>query len=258
MILRIFAISLNTFRESLRSKVLYALLFFAVLLVLITALFGSVTIGDQVKVIKDFGLFSICLFAVAYAVIAGATLLSKELSRKTIYNILAKPVRRAEFLCGKYFGLMAVTWLMILLMALGLSAFCWLLEGRLDLTLLPAYSFIALQLLIVCALTIFFSSLVVTPMLSGAFSLGVFLGGRSSQHLLYFIDNGDLSGGAAKALKTIYYALPHFDLLDVSNSAVYGVSPSLENLLWSLAYSIGYAGVLLVLAAFIFKNREFN
>ncbi|NLF25497.1 MAG: hypothetical protein GX589_07555 [Deltaproteobacteria bacterium] len=143
-------------------------------------------------------------------------------------------------------------------MALGLSAFCWLLEGRFDTALLPAYFTIALQLLIVCSLAIFFSTVVVTPMLSGAFAFGVFLGGRSSQHILYFIDNSQLTGSTAKVLKTIYYTLPHFDLLDLSNHAVYGVYPSLESLLWSSTYSIGYAGVLLVLATFIFKNREFN
>ena len=255
---RVAAIALTTFRESIRSKVLYAFFFFAAVLIAVSSLFGSVTIGDQVKVIKDFGLFSISLFATAYAVIAGAALLNKELSRKTVYNILAKPVRRPEFLCGKYFGLLAMAWLMALLMGAGLSLFCALFEGGADLALLSAYFFIALQLMIVCALAIFFSAAAETPMLSGAFTFAVFLAGRSSAYLLYFVQSGDISGGGAAALKAVYYLLPHFDLLDFSNQAVYGIFPGWQAGGWAAAYAVGYAGALLVLAALLFKRREFN
>jgi Cu-processing system permease protein len=238
--------------------VLYALFFFALLLLCISAFFGAVTIGDQVKIIKDFGLFSMTAFTVAYAVITGASLLHKELSRKTVYNILAKPVRRGEFLCGKYLGMLATVVLMLVIMGAGLILFAACFSGAPDPLLLYACFFIFLQLVIVCACSIFFSAIVVTPMLSGAFSFGLFLAGRSSEYLLYFVSSGGITGIGAKLLRLAYHLLPHLDTLDISNQIVYGRAVGLDFMAWSLAYSAGYAGVLIILAGFIFKRREFN
>jgi ABC-type transport system involved in multi-copper enzyme maturation permease subunit len=111
---------------------------------------------------------------------------------------------------------------------------------------------------IVCACSIFFSAIVVTPMLSGAFSFGLFLAGRSSEYLLYFVSSGGITGIGAKLLRLAYHLLPHLDTLDISNQIVYGRAVGLDFMAWSLAYSAGYAGVLIILAGFIFKRREFN
>ena len=84
---KVMNIALNTVRETIRSKILYSLFFFLILLLAVSAFFGTVTIGDQEKVIKDFGLFALSLFSVLYAVISGSLLLAKELQRKTLYNL---------------------------------------------------------------------------------------------------------------------------------------------------------------------------
>ncbi len=256
--LHIYTIAINTYRESVRSKVLYALFFFAAVLLAISAFFGTVTIGDQIKVIKNFGLFSLTLFSVLYAVIAGAALLHKELTRKTIYNILAKAVERRDFMLGKYFGMLGTVTLMIILMGCALVLFCWPFNAELDLSIGLAVLGIFFQLVIICAVALFFSSIVVTPMLSGAFTFGVFLAGRSTDYLLYFINNGTLSGFSAQILKVTYFLLPHLNWLDQSNAVVHGQTVEAEKILWSLIYSVCYAGVLLVLANFFFKRKEFN
>jgi len=256
--IKIVAIALTTFRESVRSKVLYSVLFFAVVMVLVSALFGTVTIGDQVRVIKDFGLMSVSLFPVAFAVIAGTSLLSKELAKKTIYNILAKPVRRSEFLWGKYFGMLATTIVMALAMGAGLSAFAWVLEGRIDDALFVGYAFSIMELIVVCAAAIFFSSIVVTPLLSGLFTFGVFLAGRSAEYVLFFIKEKSVNGPLATFLRGLYAVLPHLDLMNFSNALVYGKYPPFDYALFCLLYAMGYAGVLLILAGMIFSRREFN
>lgn len=256
---KILIIALNTCRESLRSKVLYSLFFFAIILVAVSALFGSVTIGDQVKVIKDFGLFAISLFSVTYAVIAGSTLLNKELSGKTVYNILSRPVHRGEFLIGKYLGMLATIIIMLLLMGAGFSLFVFLFEWQFNLALLHAYLHILFELIIVCAATIFFSSIVVTPMLSGLFTLGLFLAGRSTSFLLYFTSEEANSGPVLKyLLEALYYLLPHFDQISIINQVVYDKAVPFMQSFWALIYALGYASILLVLASFLFKRREFN
>ena len=255
---KILKIASTTWRESVRSKVLYTLFFFAVALVLLTTLFGAVTVGDQVKVIEDFGLFACSFFTVAYAVIAGAALLHKELQRKTVYNILAKPVRRAEFVIGKYLGMLGTVALMLALLGPALVAYVFLFKGRMDWLILEAVFGILLQLVIVAAVAIFFSAIVVTPLLSGAFTLAVFLAGRSTEYVLYFVKDGSVKGIAAKILEWIYFLLPHLDTMDLANQAVYGVGAPFAQLCWSTLYAVGYAGILLVSAIIIFERRQFD
>ncbi len=258
MFSRIFVIALNTFRESIRSKILYSTIAFAIVVVLISALFGTVTIGDQLLVIKDFGLMSMAVFAVAYTAISGTTLLQKELARKTIYNILAKAVTRGEFLCGKYLGVVATVTAMLLLMGIGLQAFLLIISGTWQNLLPLAYYYIWLELLIVSAAAIFFSTMVVTPMLAGLFTVAFFLSGRSSEFLLYFIEKEPISAFGANILKLLYALLPHLNQLNISNDVVFGAGRSLAHVGYSTLYAFSYVITVLILATVIFRNKEFN
>ncbi len=253
------SIALNTFRELVRGKVLYTTLFFCIAVVLVSSLFGSVTIGDQSMVIKDFGLFSISLFSAAFAVIAGASLLHKELSLKTVFNILAKPVQRWQFLAGKFLGMFLTTLLMIGIMGVLLLAFVFLFERTVDIRLLVSLIYISFEMVIVCAAAIFFSSLVVTPALSGLFTFGFFLAGRSVEYVLYFVKEGMAVGWKAYVLQALYYVLPQLTALNVSSDVVFdGASLlTMARLLWSLLYVVSYACVLLGLASLAFRRREF-
>lgn len=251
-------IAQNTFRELIRGKTLYSILFIAVVTVAVSALFGSVSVGDQLLVVKDFGLFSISLSAVVFAVITGATLLHKELARKTVFNILSKPVQRWEFILGKFLGMYAAQVVFIVLSALILCIFASFYDGHFDSNLLVAASFIALELFIVCASTMLFASLVVTPALNGLFSLGFFLAGRSVDYIQAFLREEFLQGPVNGVLKAVYYLLPHLPKLNVSNDAVFGMLPGLNYTLFAILYTIGYASVLLILASILFGRREFN
>lgn len=257
---KIWAIALTTYRESVRSKVLYTVVFFAFLIIGISSFFGAVTVGDQVKVIKDFGLFSISIFTVAFAVISGATLLSKELAKKTIYNILSKAVHRWEFLIGKYIGMLLTTSVMLALMGVCFVTYLYFFEKQIDYLIIYAIFYNFLELVIVCAAAIFFSSMVVTPVLSGLFTFGIFLAGRSTELLLYFINEGVAQGAMASILKNLNVMLPNLDKLNVANEVVYSNLSAFgfERMIWSSIYAISYAGILLILANFIFRRREFN
>ena len=256
---KVFNIALATFRELVRGKVLYTTLFFAILVVLTSALFGSVTIGDQVQVVKDFGLFSISLCSAVFVMIAGASLLHKELSRRTVYVILSRPVTRFQFLSGKYLGMLATVSVMIVLMGALLLAFVGLFEEKVEPLLLLAYVYIWAEMAVICAAAIFFSAVVVTPSLSGLFTCGLFLAGRSVEYLLYFIREGEASQLGAKALKALYYLLPHLSQLNARAQAVFAVIQADEanRLVWSLLYSGSYAILLLVAAGWIFSKRDF-
>ena len=255
---KVLAIAQVTFRESVRGKILYTLLFFALIVVLVSSFFGSVTIGDQLTVIKDFGLFSISLFGVAFIVISGTAFLNNELSRKTIYNVLSKPLSRAQFLWGKYLGMVTTVVVMTLLMGVSLSMYAGWYAGRFEPNLFLAYLYILLELLIVCAYAMFFSAIMVTPLLSGLLTFAVFLAGRSTEFIRVFIDQQHLPDLLEVTLEGVYWVLPHLNRLYVSDRIVFGEQPDLVHLVGCAGYSVCYSCALLILASIFFSKREFN
>jgi ABC-type transport system involved in multi-copper enzyme maturation permease subunit len=246
-------IAFVTVIEAIRAKVLYCVLFFYFIIVATSTLFGSVSIGSQSKVIKDFGLFSLSVLSVGYIVIVGATLLHKELKQKTIYNILSKPVQNAEFLIGKFFGLFLSGSILLILMSLSFSSYVYLVDGFLDFGLLRAYYFLFCDLLIVAMLTIFYSSIVVTPIFVGLFSLATFLAGRCANYIQ------DLAVEQNSVIASVFYwILPHLHLTAVSDKIVYNYIPSYGLMAYSLLYVIGYALAVFCFSVVCFSHKDFN
>jgi ABC-type transport system involved in multi-copper enzyme maturation permease subunit len=99
-------VAVNVFRESVRDKVLYNLVAFAVLLMAAAYLLGQLSAGQDVKIIKDLGLAAISIFGLLIAIFIGIGLVWKEVDRRSIYGVLSKPIRRSEFVLGKYLGLL--------------------------------------------------------------------------------------------------------------------------------------------------------
>jgi Cu-processing system permease protein len=256
----VIALALTTYREAIRSKILYSVFFFLIALLLLSAFFGSVTVGDQLKVIKDFGLTSLSLFSVIYIILIGTSLLHKELEQKTVFVVLARPISRSHFILGKFLGLALTLTLLTLIMATVLSLFVLIFEGRFDSALLLAYFHIYLQSLIICAVTIFFSALVVTPLLSGAFSFALFVAGRSTEYLLEFSKStaGTKSDFLAQLLEKIYYIVPHLDKIDLSDNIVNQISTSPMQTNWAVIYTFSYSLILILLACLLFARKEFK
>jgi ABC-type transport system involved in multi-copper enzyme maturation permease subunit len=255
--MKIFAIGINTAREAIRNRVLYSILFFALLVVAVSAVFGAASIGDQMKFVKDFSLMSVSLFGVIIAIVLGVNLLHQELGKKTIFNILSKPVARWEFMVGKFAGLVATLGLILTLMCVALMGFLFLLEQKVDWGLAIASGVAFFEIVVVIAVALFFSALVVTPTLAGLFTAATFVAGRSSGYLAYFYsdDHPPVVRGIAKALS---WALPKLDRFNISEQVVYGEHLDVTHLTILLTYAMAYAGVLLLLSIALFSRREFT
>ncbi|HMO01649.1 MAG TPA: ABC transporter permease subunit [Oligoflexia bacterium] len=256
----ILALALNTYRESVRSKILYLAIFFCFFLIVVSSLFAKVSVGDAAQTVKDFGLASCSIFAVAFAVISGAMLLNKELLRKTIYNILSKPVMRWQFVFGKYLGMLLTVGLLILLMTAGLYLYLYLVFAQLDPLIWYGSFFIFLELVILCAVAMFFSALVVTPVLSGIFTFSIFIAGRSVSYLTQYFSQQNLNEPLEAVIQMLYWTLPRLDNLNLINAVVFENFEilSFDRFFFSCLYAISYALVMLMLAAYFFKKREFN
>lgn len=254
--MKVLAIARNTAREALRNKVLYSILAFAAVVVVVAALFGSASIGDQTKFVKDFSLAAISLFGVVIAVTLGVNMLAKELGRRTILNILSKPVARWEFVTGKFLGLAATVALVVFCMSGALIGILGVLEGRPDPALFAAAAAIVLELTIVVAVALFFSSIVVTPTLAGLFTIAAFVAGRSAGYLGYF--RGEDWAPAVRAISSVlYWTLPHLNRLDLADQVAYGEPVSLGYLGLAAIYALAYSLVLLVVTTALFERREF-
>lgn len=253
--MKLWAVALNTSREAVRSKILYSVLFFAAVMLAISAFFGSVTLGDRVQVIKDFGLFGLSFFGAIITILSGTNLLNKELKQKTVYNILSKPVERWQFIAGKFLGIWMTVSMLTALMGAGLIIFCAAFEGRVDLLLLQAIVFTIFELLIVSALTIFFSSLVVTITLSGMFTLAAYIAGKSIEYLVFFTSDGT-NNGIGLLVQIADFVLPNLSLFNISGQVIYSVPASPAQLLYAAIYSVSYSVVLVALASLIFEKRE--
>jgi ABC-type transport system involved in multi-copper enzyme maturation permease subunit len=254
---KVFAIALNTMREAIRNKILYSILFFAFLMVGISAVFGAASIGDQMKFMKDFSLMSISLFGIIIAVVLGVNMLNKELGKKTIVNILSKPVARWQFIVGKFCGLFVTLMIVVTLMCSGLVAFLAAMESRVDWGLLLAAVTAQLELMVMIAVALLFSSIVVTPTLAGLFTAATFIAGRSAYLLDHFFQH-DYSATVQFGASVLYWILPHLDRFNVADQVVYGNHLGPSYLVALLLYALAYTGAVLLVSAAIFSRREFT
>ena len=248
-------IALNTFRENLRDKILYALLLFAALLIAAATLLSRVSMGEQEKIVTDMGLASINLIGVIIAVFVGIGLVSKEMERRTIYTIMARPISRVQFVMGKYLGLVVTLSVNLLAMLVVLLLTLWWSGVSVHLSIVQAVELIFVELLIVTALALLFSTFSSTTVSAGMV-LGVYVIG----HL-----TADLKGIAEKsendlftALVTgIYYLCPNLEILNIKGQASSGLPVSLAYQSMATVYGLFYAMLLLTVACVIFQRRDF-
>ena len=263
------AIAINVFRESVRDKVLYNLVLFAVLLIGASYLLGQLTAGQDVKIIKDLGLSATSIFGLFIAVFIGIGLVSKEVERRSIYSLLSKPIHRYQLVLGKYIGLTLTLAVNVSIMAAALYAVlgymswgftpevqrAWDAPG-LDPALLKAVGLILVELMLVTSIALFFSTFS-TPMLSAAFTFGLFIVGHFSSDLRNFQDVVD-SPGAARLARGLYWVLPNLSPFDVKADVVHGIPVPARYMGLTIGYAALYITMLLVVSSFIFSRRDFK
>jgi ABC-type transport system involved in multi-copper enzyme maturation permease subunit len=250
------AIARNTVREVVRERVVLVLALFGVGLVGAAQVLSPLALGEGQKVVTDFGLAGSSMLATLLAVFLGSSLLYKELDRRTIYSVIAKPIGRAEFLVGKFLGLWTTTGMLLagmtamvlVLLAVAYGNVPWVVTGSFLLTLV--------ELGIVTALVVLFSSFT-TPGLTALFTAATIVAGQFAEDLLYFSEKG-ASPVLAAATHVFYWIIPHFALFNARGLVVHGAAVPPERLLFASAYGLLYIGALLTAAGAIFERREFR
>jgi ABC-type transport system involved in multi-copper enzyme maturation permease subunit len=256
---RISAVATNTFRESVRERVLYNLVFFAILMTVSGLVLRDLAVRQDDKIIKDLGLAAMDVFGTLIAIFIGVGLVSKEIERRSLYPLLARPLSRGEFLLGKFCGLAFTLFVNLGIMTIGL--YVTLLAIRLrgvtaqppDAHLLAAVVAIYAGLLVVLAVALLFSVLT-SSLLAAVCTFAVVVVGRFADVIRNMREV--LPGVPVWVTELIYYAVPNLGQFDLKTRVVHGGVVPLDTLLWIVGYGACYTVVLLSAAAVAFRRKE--
>jgi len=248
---------LNTFREAVRDRVLYSLVFFALLMMAAAVAVGQISIGIEQTVIVSLGLSAISVIGVLISVFIGVALVSKEMDKRTLYALLAKPVRRWEFLLGKFGGLVLTLAVNTAAMALGLLLVILYVKHSLersDAVVLVAVYFILLKLALIVALALLFSCFT-TPLLAILFTVGLYIVGLYVQELRD-LPVEVMSPVMAAFTKWLSHLLPNFENFNVMAMAAHGRAVPGALILQNTLYAVVYCTIVLTAAAVVFSRRN--
>jgi ABC-type transport system involved in multi-copper enzyme maturation permease subunit len=254
---RIFSVALNTFREAVRDRVLYNLVFFALLMIAASIFVGQISLEIESIIIVTLGLSAISAIGLLIAVFMGVGLVSKEIEKRTLYALVAKPVRRWEFLVGKFGGLVLTLAVNTVAMALGLFIALLFVKrslGLADVTTLIAVYFIFLKIAIVIALALLFSCFT-SQLLAILFTVGLYIAG------LFIYQMRDLSGSKLSPATQLFftwisYLLPNFENFNVMAAAAHGKAVPGSLILHNTLYAATYCVIVLTLASVVFSRRN--
>jgi ABC-type transport system involved in multi-copper enzyme maturation permease subunit len=253
---RVVHIASNTYREAVRDRVLYNLIAFVLLLSGAAVLVGQISIDIERLVVVNLGLTAVSLFGGVIAIFIGIGLVSKEIEKRTLYTVLSRPVRRWEFIVGKFFGLAGTLVVNSFFMAIGVFGALLYVSHKLQASdgwVLVALYFIILQFLILCSLTLLFSSFS-SPVLSAVFAFSLFVIGSFSEDLRGF---AMISSGITQWLaRGASYVVPNFSALNIISSVAHAQPVAGKLILYNTAYSLFYAGMALCGAVLIFERRN--
>ena len=256
MIARLKSISLNTFREAVRDRVLYNLVLFVLLLLASAPLFGQISIGLERLILINVGLSAISLFGILIAILIGIGLVYKEIEKKTLYTILSRPVRRWEFIFGKYLGLVLTLAVNAVFMTAGFYVALLIFSHGLvkaDALMLVAIYFIILQFLMITAITLLFSSFS-TPIFSAIFAFAFFVIGTMADDLRSF---AAAANGVTKWLVTAAaYLVPDLSSLNVISQVAHENPISGNLVFFNTIYAVLYSAAALAAAILIFQRRD--
>jgi ABC-type transport system involved in multi-copper enzyme maturation permease subunit len=269
MVMTVIRIAANVFKETVRDKVLYSLVLFAVLLIGASLLLGQLTAGQEVKIIKDLGLSAISFIGLFIAVFIGIGLVSKEVERRSIYALLTKPITRPQFLCGKFLGLLLTLFVNVAIMTAVFYIVLWAYTHSaaenlraswdapaMDVAMLKAVFLIFVELAVVTAVALFFSTFS-SPLLAAVFTFGLVIVGHFNADLKNFekvIDATPLIW----LTRALYYGLPNLATFDVKLQVVHAQPVPIGYVGMAVGYAALYITALLVGAMTVFARRDFK
>ncbi len=252
--MRIRAMIVNTFKETIRNRILLNILIFAIGLILLSLVIGDWSLGEQAKVIKDFGLSSMSVFGLLIALFIGLRLMVQELEQRTIHIIVSKPIYRWEIIVGKFLGLALTLIVSIAIMTIALWCSEIIMGAAPDISILPAVILIYIEILIIVAFAMLYASFA-SPMLASIFTLGTFILGHLAGFLYDYIRLYP-DRGWHWLLKGIYHIAPNLEKLNIKMAVVEGLTRPPHGVVHALIYGVAYLSIVLLITILVFERKD--
>ncbi len=253
---RIITIAHNVFRETVREQVLYLLLLFGGIMAAAFALLPQFTGLAERDLIPNVGTAAIEVVSLVVVAFVGANLINREIDKRTILPLIAKPLGRADFLLGKLLGLWAVLIVLILLMTGGLLLLMAAAKVFLPIgAMFISSTFLCLQFLLLGTFALFYGSFT-SSLVASLLTFATYLIGNFSADLLRLGKISD-NPGTKQLSQTLFLILPDFSRTNLKNLAIYGDLPPMDQLLQNGVYTLSYTLIVLSLTIVIFGKKEF-
>ena len=252
----VLAIATNTVRDALRNRVLYILVFFSLVMIGTSTALSTLSYVERTRILQDVGFAAIRFFGAAIAIFMGVGLIHREVERRTIYTILSKPVTRAQFMAGKYLGLVATLWLQLAIMMAAFAVVSLASNADLGVGHAIALGLVALELALVVAFATLFSSFA-TPFLAACYSVGLYLVGHLTRDLRALGASAH-SNAVEDVTLWIHRLFPDLSALDRSIEAVHGLAIPPAEIGWAVLMGVAWCLGFLLVAVVVFERRDFR
>lgn len=252
----ILTIARNTFRETIRDRILVSVWFVIIAIILFSLFIGSISHDNNTRIITNFSVTAIYLLQVFIAIFVGSMLVYKEIERKTFYLLIPKPVSRTAIIVGKCLGLSLTTFLVTALSTLFLLVLLSFNSGTayyvpIILSLLLS----SVEAILLILISLFFSS-VTTPILAFVSTIAMYLIGHGGD-VFRFIYTTTETPIVAAILKAVYHTVPNLEKFNMRNDIVYGILPTPSMVFLSLLYALVYGAFLLFITILVFRKKDF-
>jgi ABC-type transport system involved in multi-copper enzyme maturation permease subunit len=217
---------------------------------------GPLSLGEQRKITQDLGLAAISVLGFLIAVLVGTGIVYREIEKRTIHTVLSKPVRRWQFILGKFLGLSAIVGLLVGGMTLVLIFANWVAAGSFEPQLLTAVLLTWMELTLLTALSILMSTLC-SPILGAIFTMLLYVIGHTSADLRELAIRFG-SAPLKSLIGAVYYTIPNLEYLNVRSKVIHGVPVDVSYVAFACSYALLYAAVFLILAVLVFQRKEFK
>jgi len=256
MFLKVWALANNTFKEAIRRRILYVFLIASVAIILSSHFFNFLAPSEEFKITIDMGLASILFFGMLIAIFSCGELIPKEIERQTIATILSKPVKRSEFLLGKFLGGVLLVFLNFLLMSVVFLAVVYLRGRLIPLSLIKALILTFWELVVLSSIAICLSTLSSTPAFNVTVSFSIYIMGHLTDYLMHIARQSE-NLFISIFVTVIYTILPNFNNFNLRDKVVEGFYiPNLE-VVKVLMYGLVYILIMLGLSRLFFQDKEF-
>lgn len=266
-------IALHSFIDILRSRILYAIIAYAAIVVVVAVLAGEWTLGEEVRLVTDVGLGAMLVLGLMLVLTRGAETISREVERKTVRVMLARPIQRWHFVVGSYLGMVMVLALLVLTLLLVLHLALLPIGARFSWTLVGASWGVFLELVMVAAVALLASNLS-SPVLATMLALLVLIAGHLAaglhewiagtaelEHLpstMREVASAYRSGPLNVVLRVAYYALPVTAHVNFRSAAANALPIPALRLLVGTLYALVYSSIMVLLTTVIFRRRDIS